>query len=246
MTHLHIPDGVIPAFWLVTGFALTGIILALALYKTRGEESGRRLPRLGVVAGVMLLVMSVPLGFLPVHLNLAVLAGIILGPWLAFIATFLVNMFLALVGHGGITALGLNSLILGLEAMLGGWFFRGLARKMPLVPAAAGATAIAMLLSLSLLVGLMTALDIHPLLPGEHRHGVGLEGREESTTVLEHHGYHLPAGRSKVSWQRFLALVLPLGLLGAFLEATAVALVVAFLARVRPDILSPGRAGGRS
>ena len=64
MTHLHIPDGVIPAFWLVTGFALTGIILALALYKTR-EESGRERCRLGVVAGVMLLVMSVPLGFLP-------------------------------------------------------------------------------------------------------------------------------------------------------------------------------------
>ena len=42
-----------------------------------------------------------------------------LGPALSFVSVFVVNLILALLGHGGITAVGINTLTIGIEAALG-------------------------------------------------------------------------------------------------------------------------------
>ena len=66
--------------------------------------------------------------FVPIayHINLTVLAGIIVGPAMGFLAAFIVDLILALFGHGGITVVGLNTLIVGAECALGSLIFRGL------------------------------------------------------------------------------------------------------------------------
>ena len=52
-------------------------------------------------------------------MNFAALAGMMLGPALSFVSVFVVNLILALLGHGGITAVGINTLTIGIEAALG-------------------------------------------------------------------------------------------------------------------------------
>ena len=45
--------------------------------------------------------------------------GMMHGPALSFVSVFVVNLILALLGHGSITAVGINTLTIGIEAALG-------------------------------------------------------------------------------------------------------------------------------
>jgi cobalt/nickel transport system permease protein len=54
--------------------------------------------------------------FLAYHVNLSVVAGILLRPSLGFLAAFITNLMLAFSGQG-ITVIGLNTLLLGSEAV---------------------------------------------------------------------------------------------------------------------------------
>ena len=112
-----------------------------------------------------------PLGFLPVHLNLTVLAGIFLGPWLGLIAVFVVNFILALLGHGGITVLGLNTLVVGSEAFLGYYIFMALRQRVRITLAASTATVLALTFSLLLMLTIVGITQIDPSLAlHEHQH----------------------------------------------------------------------------
>ncbi|MGI6575701.1 MAG: energy-coupling factor ABC transporter permease [bacterium] len=236
MTHLHIPDGVLSGLWLVAGYAISGVLLAYALHRNRGIAGNEMLPRIGVVAAVMLLAMSIPVGVLPIHLNLTVLGGILLGPWLAFIAVFLVNLFLALIGHGGITVLGWNTFLLGMEAMVGGGLFKFFAKRLNVVAAATGATILAVTLSLLLLVGLVGMMQFEPALLIPHNHVVEEQEQGGHQEVGFQEPGHIHDEIGSFSLNRFLILVLPLGLLGIGLETFAIALVIGFFLRVRPDL----------
>jgi len=121
MSHLHIPDGVLPLWLWIGGFGVFAVILALAIWRLKGDDAIKKLPFLGAVAALMAIGMSFPVVPLMYHINLSVLAGVMLGPALGVLAVFLSNMILAFFAHGGITVIGLNSLILAFEAV-GGWF----------------------------------------------------------------------------------------------------------------------------
>ncbi len=84
----------------------------------------KKLSTLAVVTALMILGMSFPIVPIMYHLNLTVLAGIMLGPALAVLAVFLSNLILAFFVHGGLTVIGLNSLILAFEAAAGWFLFR--------------------------------------------------------------------------------------------------------------------------
>ena len=236
MTHLHIPDGVIPVPWLVLGFLLSTALLVMSIYQTRTEDLPRKVPRIGVISALMLLTMSIPLGIIPYHLNLTVLAGIILGPWLGFITVFLVNLILGLVGHGGITVVGLNSLIIGSEVFWGYYLFRKLKTYLK-PPLAVGATTLLTLfISSFLMIGVVGLTQVNP---GEflHHHGheqalLSGEHQEEQGAVHEHEDHE-----AVISLTKFAALVLPLALLGAVIEALVTSLVVGYFLKVKPDII---------
>ena len=95
MTHLHIPDGVLPVWLWVAGFGVALVLVGIASYLHR-QDRADRLTLLGALSALMLTTMAVPLG--PVgHLNLAAVVGILLGPGLGFVAAMLVNGILALL-----------------------------------------------------------------------------------------------------------------------------------------------------
>lgn len=155
MSHIHISDGFISPLWGLGGYIAVGFIMFFILKKIKETDLRRKIPMTGVVAALMLIGMSVPLGPLPIHLSLAVLSGIIAGPALGFIAVFVVCFLLAFFGHGGMTLVGLNTLIIGAEVFVGSMLFRLFSKKLTAFKSASIATAIAVGVSMTLSIGLI-------------------------------------------------------------------------------------------
>jgi cobalt/nickel transport system permease protein len=152
MTHMHIPDGILPVWLWVSGFILMAIILGFSLLQLRNMDMKRKIPLLGAVAAAMLVAMSLEIFIIGYHINLSVAAGILLGPALGFVAAFIANLMLALMGHGGITVLGLNTFLLGSEAVLGHTVFFLLRKRLPVFWRAAAATVLTQFVTTLLLI----------------------------------------------------------------------------------------------
>ncbi|HBT47112.1 MAG TPA: hypothetical protein DEA73_04390 [Peptococcaceae bacterium] len=231
MSHLHLPDGVVPPVWIVLGFGAAVLLLLPAVRELRREEARVQVPRIGIISACMLLAMGVPLGPLPVHLNLAVLAGILLGPRAGVLAVFIANLILALMGHGGITVVGLNTLVVASEAVLGYYLFSAFKGKARPGIAAAAATVLALVFSLSLMIGVVGLTQVDPdLLVHRHLHG-------EEHAEAGSHDEVMPV----LSLGRFARLVFALGAVGMAAEAAVNSLIVAYLLKVRPGLLYGSR-----
>ncbi|MDP1629166.1 MAG: energy-coupling factor ABC transporter permease [bacterium] len=125
MSHLHIPDGVLPPWLWLGGFVIFALILGLSFWRLKKEVFlVKKMPILAAITALMILGMSFPIVPIFYHLNLTVLAGIVLGPAAAVLAVFLSNLILAFFAHGGLTVIGLNSLILVFEAVFGWFLFK--------------------------------------------------------------------------------------------------------------------------
>src|SRR5260221_11550800 len=84
MTHLHIGDGVLPAWLWASGLGLALVLAGLASYAHRHDRADR-LALLSALSAVLLAAMSVPLRPL-IHLSHASLVVILLLPGLIFLA----------------------------------------------------------------------------------------------------------------------------------------------------------------
>lgn len=243
MSHIHLPDGVLPFVWWFTGDLLAFGWLLLAERRVKGRSLRQKLPLLGALGALMLLTMSVPLGPLPFHLNLTVLTGLIAGPWLGFITVFVVNAMLSLLGHGGLTVIGLNSLIMGVEVVVGWWLFHRLLKSWPIGVRAVFTPIIALLVSITLSLGLIGGSTGLWAVALPHAHEDHLLGHEQLSQPASSHS--LPADdtlQTAVSnWQLWgmqglwaLGLLLALGL-GT--ESLATLAITRYLLQVRPDLL---------
>jgi cobalt/nickel transport system permease protein len=161
-----------------------------------------------------------------------------------------------LLGHGGITVAGVNTLVIASEMALGWALVRGGVRLFG--PAririlAATATVVTLALTTTMLVGIVAlagtdataretgALDAETL---EFRNpfsggvlSIGLLGGHEGESA-EEHAVH--AGEGGLSVGRFAAVVYTLGPLGWLLEALVTAGVLGYVARVRPSLVTGG------
>lgn len=108
---MHISDGVLSAPVLIAGFAGTAIITGITIRKMDLEE----IPKISVITAVFFVasLIKIPAGPTSVHLILNGLVGVILG-WRAFPAILLGLILQAILfGHGGVTAIGVNALMMG-------------------------------------------------------------------------------------------------------------------------------------
>ncbi len=118
---MHISDGVLPPTVAITSFVISGGIIAVNLRKLNYEDY----PKIAVMTSAFFIasLIHVPLGPTSVHLLLPGLVGILLGP-VSFIAVTLgLVLQCFLFQFGGLTALGANSLMMGLPAVFCGWLF---------------------------------------------------------------------------------------------------------------------------
>ena len=225
MTHMHIPDGILPVWLWVSGFLIMACLLAISLYRLRGMDMKKKIPLLGVLSAVMLVAMTLEIIPIAYHLNLSVVTGILLGPSLGFVAAVIVNLMLAFLGHGGITVIGLNTILLGAEAMLGHTFFYFLTKRLSTYWRAALATVLALFL-VSLL--LITIVGISHVDPQTYRHEHGYEAEPE-------HGHDAAVPASLTT---FAVVVLSLGVIGWIIEGAITGAVIRFISQVRPDLLA--------
>lgn len=127
---MHLPDGIVQGGMAVTGYGASAALAGLGLWRVgRLPDPGALVPRAALVAAVFFAasLISIPVPPTSVHLVLCGLVGVLLG-WLAMPVVLIGLFFQAILfGHGGLTTLGLNGLILGLPALLAfaGWRLAG-------------------------------------------------------------------------------------------------------------------------
>lgn len=237
MSHLHIPDGILPGWLIIAGWLLTAIILAFSIYRTRHTELKRKIPLIGIISALMIVCMTIPIVPIAYHINLSVIAGIILGPAVAFISIFIVDFIIAMFGHGGITVVGLNTVVVGAEAFIGFYLFQlfmVMIGKDSIMWSSGIAAVISLILSTSLLVGIVYSSQLNPELV------IGIErGNPAEQVVTDEAPKELVSGVNIKSFAKTLMVLLGIGWL---LEGIITAFVIKYVSRVRPDLILPQRA----
>ncbi|MDY0339793.1 MAG: energy-coupling factor ABC transporter permease [Coriobacteriia bacterium] len=258
MSHIHIPDGVLPWWLWLTGWLAAAALLGIAARRATRSGSRRAVPLIGVVSALVLVAMSSEIVPLAYHVNLTVVAGVLIGPWLGVISAFIVVLILALLGHGGVTVVGLNTLVIGAEIALGWALVRtgtrlfGIRRIRPI---AAIATVVTLAATTTMVVGIVAlagapaatrgtgALDAETLeFRNPFSEGVfssGLVGGHEHGETDAHEDEHAHESEA-LAVSRFAAVVYTLGPIGWLLEALVTATILGYVGKVRPGLLFSG------
>lgn len=119
---MHISDGVLPTYATAGGYVVSAVLVTWSARRTRSED----LPKLAVVTAAFFVasLIHIPLGPTSAHLIMPGLTGALLGPP-AFLSIGLGLLLQSLLFQfGGLTALGANTLMMGLPAVVCGWLFQ--------------------------------------------------------------------------------------------------------------------------
>ena len=136
---MHIPDGFLAPQTYLPLYAMAGAAWFVGMRRVRRALDEDTIPLLAVVTALafVLSMIALPLpGGTTAHATGIGLLAILFGPWTAFMCLSLVFLMQALLfGTGGITALPLNALAMGLAGALTGYGVHRLLR--PYSPTAA-------------------------------------------------------------------------------------------------------------
>ena len=124
---MHIPDGFVPAQVCAAGYVVTSGATWFALRQiNKASDPREEVPKAALLTAAFFVGSSISLPLPPtsVHLIMNGLLGALLH-WYAMPA-ILIGLLLqaVLLGHGGLTTLGVNAAMLGIPAVLAGYIFR--------------------------------------------------------------------------------------------------------------------------
>jgi len=210
---MHIPDGILPLQVTGIGYAATAVTTWYSIRKIKQREDPRQdIPKASLLTAAFFVAswIHIPIPPTSVHLVLNGLLGALLG-YYAFPAILIGLFFQAVMfGHGGLTTLGVNAMIMGMPAIIAHHIFRlrkwgnkGSRRKTGAFGFLAGVMAIGV--SVAMFVGILLTN-----LPAE------LNVVSERTAIFALAAVHVPL---------------------IFIEGTIAALITTFLQRVRPGVL---------
>lgn len=124
---MHIPDGILPAQICAAGYALAAPITWYSLKRiNRHPDPTAAIPKTALLTATFFVASSIhiPVPPVSVHLVLNGLLGAILG-YYAFPAILIGLFFQAvIVGHGGLTTLGVNAVMIGVPAIVAYYVFQ--------------------------------------------------------------------------------------------------------------------------
>ncbi|MDO4769685.1 MAG: cobalt transporter CbiM [Brachymonas sp.] len=124
---MHIPDGMLPLPVTLGGYVAATAVTAYCVYKIKRRGDPReQIPKASLLAAAFFTVslIHIPIPPTSVHLIMAGLLGVMLG-YFAFPAIMVALFFQAVMfGHGGLTTLGINGIVIGLPALLAAALFR--------------------------------------------------------------------------------------------------------------------------
>lgn len=212
---MHISEGIIPAKICIGGYAITGLITWYSLRQiNRQANPTEGIPKAALLTAAFFVASGIhfPIPPASVHLVLNGLLGAVLG-WYGFPSVLVGLLFQAIMfGHGGLTTLGINAIIMGVPALISAFIFHSRYR-------------------LGKNLNQTLSLNLFAFLAGMV--GVGLASLLFFSIVIT----HLPSGfDNEIEKAAIYALMLahiPLMLI----EGVFTAMVISFLHRVKPEIL---------
>lgn len=211
MAHIHLEDGSFTLFWVAIWWIAALAIIGIALYRIRsGKKPDPKVITIAAfVTAAAFAVFQVQLPiFGGVHLNLTPLIGILTGPVIGSLIVFVINILSAAIGHGGWGLIGAN-MVVNVTEVAGAWLtFRGM-RKITGSRFSQAAIATFAGLFLGNIVMILVIMVS------------GIQGVSQTPGQLL-------AG---------LSLVAAINMGVAVIEAGITGLIVAQIAKVRPDIL---------
>jgi cobalt/nickel transport system permease protein len=215
MAHIHLPDGSFTLTWVLAwwfcALVLVGVALFLARKKKRLDPGKITIAAFVTAASFAIFQVQIPIAG-GVHMNLTPLIGILAGPVLGVLIVFIVNILSAAIGHGGWGLIGANVLVNFSEVLIAYLTYLGLKRVTPDLFARAGIATFA-----GLFMGNIVMMGIILL--------SGIQGVTQTTSQIL-------VG---------LSLLAAVNMGVAVLEAIITGLVVAYIGRVRPDLLGDDR-----
>ena len=131
---LHIPDGFLSVVVALLCWAITIVLLGIAVRRTQAELGERQVPLMGVMAAFIFAAQMINFpvaGGTSGHLLGGALAAITLGPWAGMLVmAAVIGVQALLFQDGGLLAMGANILNMGLlTALIGYGLYRGAARQ---------------------------------------------------------------------------------------------------------------------
>src|SRR5438132_3763079 len=112
---VHISDGVLQTTWLAGGFVVAVCLAVVGCWRVRDEE----IPQIALLTAAFFVASSIHIKVGPSswHLLLNGLVGVLLGRRAGLAIPIGLALQAALLGHGGLSALGVNTCVLLLPAL---------------------------------------------------------------------------------------------------------------------------------
>lgn len=212
---MHISEGIIPAKICIGGYAITGLITWYSLKQiNRQSNPTEGIPKAALLTAAFFVASGIHIPIPPasVHLVLNGLLGAVLG-WYGFPAILVGLLFQAIMfGHGGLTTLGVNAIIMGVPALISAFIFHHRYR-------------------FSKQLNETLLLNLFAFLAGMV--GVGLASFLFFSIVITNLPSGLDTQTEKTALYGLMFAHIPL----MFIEGLFTAMVVNFLQRVKPEIL---------
>lgn len=160
---MHIGDGIVEIGAIAVGYAVTAAATAYSIYKINQSDDPRaEVPKAALLTAAFFIASSIrfPIPPVTVHLVLNGLLGVMLG-WYAFPA-ILIGLILQafLVGHGGLSTLGVNALIMGVPALLSHAVFQFVRLRKDNLALVSGLSFVGGALGVLLAVGLFAGITL--------------------------------------------------------------------------------------
>lgn len=235
---VHISSGVLAWPWLILGGAAMVALLAWSTWEMHDEE----IPRTALIAAVFFVagLIHVRVGPTSVHLLLNGLVGILIGRRSAAAIGCGVVLQAFLLGHGDVSTIGINGIVLALPAFLANPVYRFLRRAPRLGLAEASLAVSFVLFPWSVLLAgpvvfALRRLDRRWRISGEFRTGFLIGALTVMATVTLNGLVLIGAGVS--DWRLWAAAVWLAHLPVAVVEGVIVGFLLNFLRKVAPHIL---------
>jgi cobalt/nickel transport system permease protein len=123
---MHVPDGFLSPQVCLVGYGITGGAIWYSLSQINREKNPQeKIPKASLLTAAFFVIsaISIPIPPTSIHLLLNGFMGIVLG-YYAFPAILVGLLFQAVIfGHGGLSTLGINGVIMGLPAILAYYIF---------------------------------------------------------------------------------------------------------------------------
>lgn len=221
MAHIHLPEGTLPLLWVVAWWIIAIVLIAICAYWLRSVKKidNKAITMAGLLTAAAFAIFQVEIPvFGGVHMNLTPLVGILAGPTVGGIIVLIVNILSAAIGHGGWGLIGANILV-NITEVLVAYFTYTLLGKFRM--GAFSKAGIATLLGLFMGNVAMILIILVS----------GIQGVSQDITSVFYG----------------LSIIAAINMAVAIIEAIVTGFVVAYLARVRPDLLQgAGRHGNKS